>query len=222
MKNVQKKEKKQKYGERIKMFKKLSALVVTLVLVGNVSLFSTKAFAEENEVTQTQEMISTLDKYISADDNQFNVSNIPDNVYNEFGTENVNNLLDGVKDLNELAKDGEVIITDNETVYDTDDTSFDVQGGVNKIVWRWYGRQSFMSTSRANSFAYDCRQVSYGAMGVGAVAAYFSFGTTALFGGLTGIYFTKLADDVAMRNSGHTRGIIVNMTWSAAYWTERQ
>ncbi|MGM0879201.1 MAG: hypothetical protein ACQEWV_32345 [Bacillota bacterium] len=58
-----------------------------------------------------------------------------------------------------------------------------------------------MSTSRANSFAYTARQVSYGAGTVSAVAAYFSFGTSALFGGLTAVYFSKLAYDVATRNT---------------------
>ncbi|WP_044894440.1 hypothetical protein [Bacillus alveayuensis] len=208
-------------------FKRLSIFVIAMTLVISTFSFSASALAEENEQNlegeaQTQELISTLEQYISADDNQFEVSSIPTSVYNEFRSEAVTNILEGIEHLNELAQDGEIVITDNGTVYEADDTSFDVQGGVNKVVWTWYGRKSYMSTSRANKFAYTARQVSYGAAGVGAVAAYFSFGTTALFGGLTSVYFSKLADDVATRNSGHSRGIIVHMTWAAVYWTERQ
>jgi len=203
-------------------FKSLSIFVIAMILLINTFSFSSLAFAEEREEIQLQELISELEQYISADDNQFEVSSIPDSVYNKFGSETVNSIIEGIDNINELAQDGEIIITDNGTVYEADDTSFDVQGGVNKIVWTWYGRKSYMSTSRANSFAYTAKQVSYGAAGVGAVAAYFSFGTTALFGGLTSLYFAKLADDVTIRNTGHSRGIIVHMTWAAYYWTQRQ
>jgi hypothetical protein len=54
------------------------------------------------------------------------------------------------------------------------------------------------------------------------ISGLFSFGTTTVFSGLTGLYFANLADDVERRNSGHSRGIIVNMTWAAAYCTARQ
>lgn len=224
-------------------FKRFGVSAIAAVLLSNTLLFSTPAFAEETttseptvtteevvtpepslspEEAQVQELIQSLEPYVTADNNQFEVESIPTAVYNEFGADDVNSMLEGVEELNELAQDGEIIITDNETVYEADDTSFDVQGGVNKIVWTWYGRKSYMSTARANDFAYYAKKVATGAGGVSLIAGFFSFGTATVFSGLTGLYFANLADDVERRNSGHSRGIIVNMTWAAAYWTARQ
>lgn len=117
--------------------------------------------------------------------------------------------------MNELADENVVVITDNETVYQTDDTAFSVQGGVNKVVFKWWGRKSYMSTARANGFVDACTNVSISAGYVGA-------GAVGLFSGLASGYFAKLAYDVDNRNDGHQRGIIANFTWAAVYWTEKQ
>ncbi|SDX99474.1 hypothetical protein SAMN05421736_10199 [Evansella caseinilytica] len=167
-------------------------------------------------------MINTLEQFVSAEDNQLIVEEIPKSVYNALGHDFVDEILEGIEELNELALDGEIIITENETIYETDDTSFNVQGGVNKVVYKWYGRVRYFSTSSANTFAGVAKKVGNGAATVGAVAAYFSAGTTALFGGLTTIYFHGLSDAVTKRNSGHNCGIILHVTWASVYWTARQ
>ncbi|MEH7453781.1 hypothetical protein [Gottfriedia acidiceleris] len=199
---------------------KTSFIVLCVVLLLSMIIQPKQSFANENEVNQTSEMINTLDNYINAEDNQFEISKIPNNVYFKFGKENIDSILNGVKELNTLAQDGEVIITDNETVYDTNDTSFDVQGGVNKVVYKWYGRVRYFSTASAKEFVYQCYKVAAGSAAVGAVAAFLSAGTTAIFSGLTGAYFTNLALDVDRRNSGHNRGIILHVTWAQVYWTQ--
>ncbi|MGG0176447.1 hypothetical protein [Gottfriedia acidiceleris] len=205
-----------------KQITKSSVLVLCVILILMMIIQPKQSFANEHEVNQTSEMISTLEKYISAEDNQFEISKISNNVYIEFGKEKIDSILNGVKELNTLAQNGELLITDNETVYETNDTSFDVQGGVNKVVYKWYGRVRYFSTASAKEFVYQCYKVAVGSVAVGTVAAFLSAGTTAIFSGLTGAYFTNLALDVDHRNSGHKRGIILHVTWASAYWTSKQ
>ncbi len=63
---------------------KSSFIVLCVVLILTMITQPKQSFANENEVNQTSEMINTLEEYINAEDNQFEISKIPNNVYNEF------------------------------------------------------------------------------------------------------------------------------------------
>ncbi|MEG8980468.1 hypothetical protein [Priestia megaterium] len=210
------------------MIKKFNISMVAFALICSFLLTPAGAFAaensqqdvEENTQQSTEQMIETLDKYIYAEDNQIKTEQIPQSVYDKFGEENVKSILSGIKELNVEAKNDELVITDNKTIYETDDDGFTVQGGVNKVVYKWYGRVRYFSTSAAKDFEYQCYKVAAGSAGVAAVTAFFSAGSTALFGGLTSWYFTNLALDVNHANS--SRGIIVHVTWASAYWIDKQ
>ncbi len=79
-----------------------------------------------------------------------------------------------------------------------------------------------MSTASAKTFVRDSNRVANGSTGIAIIAGYFSLGTgTALFG-LNAAYYYNLANYVGYRNSGHSRGIILNWTWAGPYWTEKQ
>ncbi|EAE8110559.1 hypothetical protein GPZ05_14870 [Listeria monocytogenes] len=202
-------------------------VIVMLVLILSFSAcFIPKASAEvvanNSSDLNGADLVSTLDRYVYAEDNSLKVKTIPQSVYDKFGKDNVDAMIKGIDVLNDKADEHDVIITDNKSVYDTDDDGFVLQGGVNKVVYKWYGRVRYFSTSAANNFVYQCYKVAAGSAGVGAIAAAFSAGTTALFGGLTGAYFTNLALDVDHRNKGHKRGIILHVTWASAYWTSKQ
>ncbi|WP_404330334.1 hypothetical protein [Mesobacillus maritimus] len=212
------------------MLKRCSFLVIAFVLMFTYFVPVTSNAAEHGRIKseevlteeKTQQLVDTLDEYVYAQNNNLKIKNIPDSVYDEFGKKNVKAMTDGIKELNKSANDGELIITDNKTIYEADDTSYSVQGGIDKVVYKWYGRVRYFSTKSANDFVYSANKVAVGAAGVGVLASYFSAGTSALFGGLTSWYFANLALDIAQANSGHYRGIIMHVTWASVYWTERQ
>lgn len=207
------------------MLKKVSFIFLSFALVLGFLSPASSVFADEtleNDENVAREMVEVLDQYINAEDNQLEVSNIPDSIYEEFGEENIKAMLSGIEELNQEAEENQIVITDNGTIYDTDDTGFALQGGVSKSIKKWYGWAEYMSTAKANNFVYQISRVGISVGVAGAVAAFFSFGTTGILGAVSSGYLGMVALDVSYRNSGHSRGVILHITHAAAYWTQKQ
>jgi hypothetical protein len=216
-----------------KFKKKLVSLIAILTVAITCFSFTGSAFAEGNESQQqlqqqqqqqqkATEMINTLDKYISSKNGQFEIGNIPASIYQKFGSENVSNMVKGVKQLNKQEQQGKITITSNKSVYANDDNSYYIQGGVNKTVTYWWGQASYMSTSKANDAVYALNNVAWGYTGAAVLGGYFTMGVFTLIAGAGAVYYGLMANSISHANSNTTRGVIFNITWAQNFWTTSQ
>lgn len=176
----------------------------------------------EMDANDFEDMIAALEKYVSFQNNQITFDRVPAHLINRYGQDTITSLQQGVEHLNKLAYRRDIIITDNGTIYDVTDDQFVIQGGSTKTTYHWWGFKNYMSTSRANNAASAYRSVGSTAQAVSMATAYMGAANVALLSGLTSWYMNGLGNNIANRNSGHSRGIILNMTWAAAYTTARQ
>lgn len=219
------------------MYKKMLSLLLAFAFVLQIGVTSAEVYAKEQtnqnayidvsadkelSSDEFEEMILTLEKYISFEDNSIKVDRIPQKEKNRFGSDVIEGMEQGIQELNKSANKGDLVINDNGTIYESDDDNFYVQGGVTKSVKYWWGVKRYMSTAAANHYAYLCNQVRAGSAGLTALfAASGSVFASCVMGG-TASYYWALGNSVSYRNSGHSRGIIVNMTWSRVYTTAKQ
>lgn len=220
-------------AEPIKFKKKLVSLIAILTVAITCFTFTGNAFAAGNESQkqeqqlqqqqqQTIEMINTLDKYISSKNGQFEIDNIPASIYQKFGSENVSNIVNGVKQLDKQEQQGKITITSNKSVYANDDNSYYIQGGVNKTVTYWWGQASYMSTAKANDTVYALNRVAWGLTGSAVLGGYFTMGVFTLISGAGAVYYGLMANSISHVNSNTTRGVIINITWAQNFWTTSQ
>lgn len=210
-----------------KFKKKLVALIAILTVATTCFSFTGSAFAEGDESQQQLqqqaiEMINTLDEYISVENGQFEIGNIPASIYQKFGSDNVSNIVNGVEQLNKQEQQDEITITSNESVYANDDNSYYIQGGVNKTVTYWWGQASYMSTSKANDAVYALNRVAWGLTGAAVLGGYFTMGVFTLISGGSAVYYGLMANSISHVNSNTTRGVILNVTWAQNFWTKSQ
>lgn len=209
----------------------LSALMMFSLFTPSLSAFAytgdldiQEILEEGGELTEDEfdEFIGAMEAYISFEDGEIIINEDIEDLSYLFGEEVIELMVEGIENLNELADENEIVITDNGTVYEVSDDEFVVQGGVNKTTWHWWGTRVYLSTRKVAPFANKFSNLGSAAGVVAAVSGGFGFKPVSVPAGLLGIYWTKLARDMNNRNAGHSRGIKVSMTWVMAYSTARQ
>jgi hypothetical protein len=149
------------------MLKKLSKVIVALTIVSIMSVGTANVFAESNEEVLTHhvtfdETIRLLEPYVSADNNQFQIASIPATIKSKLGVDVIESIENGIAYMNHQATGGDLVITNNETVYSNEDNSFVIQGGnVNDVEMHWWGYEIDMSHSSAKKVAYIMNRTGY-------------------------------------------------------------
>ncbi|MED3892983.1 hypothetical protein P4601_24265 [Peribacillus frigoritolerans] len=216
--------------------RKIYTFVILACLISSSFSFSPSVFAEENsQVVQSEEVaaseqvgfsqvIDTLDTYVNADNNQFEVASIPESIKEEIGEENINLMLEGIENLNDQALDGEITITDNGTVFENSDDEYVVQGGnVNKTVKHWWGKELYMSKTRTKDYIHGLNQMKITAVATGSVAALAP--VSWMYAGVAfgaGGYLELMSNSLSYYNGKTSRGTVLSLLWSPGYKVRSQ
>lgn len=219
------------------MKKILAVFVAAVVGVTSTFAISSKAFAEaaENDAAMAQEeFISEANEYVEVTDDGFIELELPDELIDELTPEEYEQMMAGISAINEAVESGELEVTPNGTIYETEDDELVVQGGnVDKLTWHWWGVRRYASHNNANYMANQCAKY---AEGFGAFS--YSAGLVALLGsklsktasiilgfisgcaGLTGLYFSGLGRNIGYYNG--SSGVVIDITWILVYKVKSQ
>lgn len=162
--------------------------------------------------------ITEMESHLNFDNNKITIEDIPTNIINQLGPDGIQKLQDGITKINTLAEQNEVKINENGSIT----TLRNRRGGTNSQQFYWWGVRNKMSTSTANTAARDLGRATTISGGVALVSSYFSIAIGAISSGITALWFNQLGNDIQYYNSGHTRGICVDLTWVGFYSIERQ
>lgn len=215
----------------------LAVFVAAVVGVTSTFAVSSKAFAEsaENDAVMTQEeFISEADEYIEVTDDGFIELELPDELIGELTPEEYEQMMAGISTINEAVESGELAVTPNGTIYETDDDELVVQGGnVDKVQLKWWGIRRYANYNNARYIANECGRYSedFGALTyvAGLVTASCNklsktaskvIGFFTCCAGLTSIYFARLGRNI--NNCNGDSGVVIDMTWILAYKVRSQ
>ncbi|KGL41934.1 hypothetical protein BMT55_04050 [Listeria newyorkensis] len=170
-------------------------------------------------------LIEDMDPYVSVKDGYFDVAPIPATLKAEYGAETVQAMEDGIEKINaEVAEDKAVIGADG-VVRSTTDTNL-LQANQTKFVWRWWGTSSYYSKARAVEAAYAFAVIAGTNGGASSIKSllpkFIRFIPLTAFFGLSAAYFGLMSASIAHTNAKTNRGVILNVTWAAVYWTTPQ
>ncbi|MBC1792863.1 DNRLRE domain-containing protein [Listeria booriae] len=165
-------------------------------------------------------LIEEMDQYVSVKDGYFEVDPIPTELKTEYGADTIQAMENGIEQINLDVANNKAVIDDNGVVTITENPM--LRANQNKVVVRWWGISYYYSKSKANAAASAFGKVSRGA-GYGTVlATYFALLPAATFLGLNASYWGSISNSVSQTNAKTNRGIILNVTWAAVYWTSPQ
>ena len=183
-----------------------------------------EALSEERELTEDEfyYLIDVMEEYISYEEGEIVIDGNFESLTEYIGEDAVEDMIEGVEYLNELAEDDELIITENGTIFEYDNDEFTLQARRNRVTRHWWGVRLY--TCRANTIR-AFRELRARGERVG-----FAGALTALLGfGLGGVavaaggFSLVLATAMENRNRGHTRGIRTSIPWiPAGFSTARQ
>lgn len=198
----------------------MAALIIMVTISPNVNVFAEEA-ENKSEVISEQSKIDILDQYVTVTSDGLLMIDAPQSVIENVGEEYYDTLLNGVENINELADQGEVEITDNGSIYETNDDELVIQGGgVDKTKTYWWGTRRWACKNCANTIAYKLSKVSTGAWGVSAIAAIIGgpAGIGAAIGGTVGaVRAGWMSDDISYYNGKTNRGVIIDCGWVLTY-----
>lgn len=180
---------------------------------------STSAFANE-EMTQ-EEFLAEVEDYIEVSEMGLIELDLPESLESHFSKEEYETMMAGLDELNMLIESGELEVTENGTIYESNDEELVVQGGnVNKVTWHWWGVRRYASKSKAAKLARDFSAIAIGCGAISTVSGFFGPAgiavsiTTAIVGtGRAGL----LANDINYYNGLTDRGVIIDLRWILTY-----
>jgi hypothetical protein len=128
---------------------KLLALVLVLVLV---FVFSSVSFAnnlENQNLLEDQDLftqaINNLEQYVSRMPDGTFFLDPPEEVISEIQPDIYKSIISGMEFINQEIEAGRLVSTENLTVYNPEDENFSLQGGVNKVVFYWWGFKVYLN-----------------------------------------------------------------------------
>lgn len=218
------------------MKKIMAVFVAAIVSVTSTFAVSSKAFAEaaENDASITQEeFISEADEFVEVTDDGFIELELPDELIDELTPEEYEQMMAGISAINEAIESGELEVTPNGTIYETEDDELVVQGGnVDKLNYHWWGIRRYACHDCANDMAYQSKLYSNTFKGMaagGMISKWLSKGlpassTIASFvkvcSKLCGGYFSLLSKKITEKNG--RSGIILDITWILVFKVKSQ
>jgi len=185
-----------------------------------------EALEEERELTEEEfdALIGLFERYVffrrgEIFVNQSGINGLSDML----GAEIITSMIEGIENLNELAQQGEIIITENGTIFEASDDEFVLQSNINRRTWHWWGVRELFSRATTSNWIHRLEQARNTAAAVTAISGLTGFLPGSVAGIVTMWYTQRLATDMRFRlNSTSNRGIVVEMTWILAYRTKVQ
>lgn len=215
------------------MKKVLAIFVAAVVGVTSTFAVSSSAFADDVSMSQEQ-FIEKADEFVEVTDDGLIELELPDKLVDAIEPEEYEQIMEGIAAINEAVESGELAVTSNGTIYETEDEELVVQGGnVNKITLNWWGVRIWLDHDNAKYFANQMSKVgewttslSYRLGLVSGASAFVSktagailFGLSGL-AGLFGVYFTRLGRNINYYNG--YKGVIIDITWVFVYQVKSQ
>lgn len=192
----------------------------TIALHQNENISVTEDDASEQAVAN---LIDDMDPYVSVKDGYFEVAPIPEALKAEYGVGTIQTMEAGIEQINADVAENRAVIDDNGIVRNTKDLLLANQ---NKFVWRWWGTSSYYSKSKAADAAYAFAFIAGTNGGSASIASlvpkFIRFIPLSAFFGLSGAYFGLMSASISRTNAKTNRGVILNVTWIAAYRTTPQ
>ena len=180
----------------------------------------------QNDLTHSKKLINTLSDYITVAKDGTLLLNAPDNILNEFSTQDINNAKFALSKTNEKLREGKLSLSKNGTLYDPNDRSIFMQGGnVDSVQTYWWGEVAYMSHSSADAYIVTvgntiAAEVA-GTTSIGAVssAICLPFGAAFTITGSIGIAaYSRYYNYLVYWNSESSDGIIVSLPyWFVGY-----
>lgn len=219
-----------------RVFKKF---VVSSALVGIIGAtggqFATPMLAKANseffEVVNNEEMtnhkelsaeefehlIEILEQYLYVEDGhfKFNIAEIPFYQFQSYEQGVVNQLVNSVEVVNELADKGEVVINEDLSVVDTN--IINVRGGSTYKENYWWGIRNYYSTTAAKNKITQVRNMAIAQGTAAGISGLFGFLPGAITGAIGSAWGNMLANSMENKNNQTNRGIIVDINWAAIY-----
>lgn len=198
------------------------ALMAMLTVVPKENVYANEAEVRvSQEAVDEQNKIDLLDQYVTVTSDGVLELNAPASVIEEVWEEYYAELLIGIENVNEMAEQGEVEITENGSIYETNDENLVIQGGgVDKNKTYWWGTRRWACKRCANTIAKNLSKVSTGAWGVSAIAGIIGgpVGIGAAIGGAIGaVRAGWMSDDISYYNGLTSRGVIIDCGWVLTY-----
>lgn len=198
------------------------ALIAMTTVTPNLAVNAAESDIEiKQEVTSDQINIDLLEQYVTVTSDGLLELDAPQSLIEYVGEEYYASLLDGIDNVNDMAEQGEVEITDNGSIYETDDDELVIQGGgIDKVKTYWWGERRWACTRCANKIANDLNKVSTGAWGVSAISGILGgpVGIGAGIGSAIGAVRSGwMASDISYYNSKTNRGVIIDCRWILTY-----
>jgi hypothetical protein len=148
---------------RYKMKKTIIKSIIIFTLFTTIFTTTGNVFAAERQTETTNfELVKALEPYVEPINEKFVVKKIPVNLYRKYGVENIKAVLANVNMVNGLLASEELSITENGTLYQTDNDQFSIQGpGRNGISFHWWGYQVLLSASTLKTIINFSNKYSY-------------------------------------------------------------
>lgn len=212
--------------------KKIIAMTMILCITLNSSIFvSADEVSYENESSDMTAFIEKADDYVEVNNEGLIELNLPDNIVKMIDSDEYENILQGIDEINSEVKSGQVVVTDNGTIYDISDDELVVQGGnVDKVVKHWWGFTRYANNKNSKKLVKklnsDASSISIIATGSGAVALIplpattLPAGAAAAASGLSAAWMTRLACLIDQKNKG--KGVKITLTWCMIYTVKGQ
>lgn len=200
----------------------ISAVSIALYVTLSANL-GLVAFATEDETLSQEEFINIADEYIEVSDEGVIEFDIPETISEKISEEDLITYKESIDNLNLLIEEGVLTITENGTIYETDNDELVVQGGnVDDVSIHWWGVRRYASHNTANKIAYKAGNFSAwsgyatfaSALGVllvpdGRVKAALSICTACA--AFPWAYFAHLQNNINYYNG--SRGVVIDVTW---------
>lgn len=204
-------------------------IIVLCITLNNSALVSASEISSVNESNDMNAFIEKADNYLEVNDEGLIELDLPDNVVEMIGSDEYEKILQGIDEINSEVKSGEVIVTDNGTIYDISDEELVVQGGnVNKVVRHWWGFTRYANNKASKKLAKKlysngsfCALLSTGAGGVAFFpGASLPAGMLSVASGISSAWQSHLADRITEENKG--KGVKITLTWCLIYTVKGQ
>ncbi len=214
------------------MKKVLAIFVAAVVGVTSTFAVSSSAFADDVSMSQEQ-FIEKADEFVEVTDDGLIELELPDKLVDAIEPEEYEQIMTGIATINEAVENGELTVTPNGTIYETDDEELVVQGGnVNKSTWHWWGFTMYLDHNNAKTMAYDisimarCLEVGGTITGCAAKCASINPLLATLLKGLSaGMVYARfqlvgLSSKINYYND--RSGVVADVTWLLTYSVKSQ
>ena len=136
-----------------KKYPKIVALLMAMALMINSA--NTYVYADDYNYEvgiSFEQLVEALDDDVEVIDGQF-ILDLSQNEIEKIGQDNYDSILEGIEYVNELLQTEAYDVTENGTIYETDD-ELTIQGGnVDKVVYKWWGIKRYASKKNAKKIA---------------------------------------------------------------------